>query len=73
MTRNVGRPPKPENERAKNAGFVAYPVEIKAIKAAARNLNLKSGFDYVRRLVIDADHPAIRGKISSPRKLSSPS
>lgn len=69
MARKVGRPSKPESERAKNAGFAAYPIEIQAIKSAARKLKFRSGFDYVRRLVIDAGHPDVRGKIASPRSV----
>ena len=64
---NVGRPKKAEHERVRNAGFAALPSEVAAIKSAATKLRFRTGFDYVRRLVIDAGHPATRGKIGSPR------
>jgi hypothetical protein len=67
----MGRPSKPEAEKAKNAGFTAYPQEIEAIHDVARAKRFKAPFDYVRSLVIKDDHPKSRGKIVRPRKIPS--
>lgn len=65
----MGRPSKPDSEKSKNAGFAAYPSEIAALKKVAKATNHRAAFDYVRSLVILADHPLARKKIAAPRML----
>jgi hypothetical protein len=69
--RGMGRPSKPESQKAKHAGFTAYPQEIDAIHEVARAKRFKAPFDYVRSLIIKDDHPKARGKIVRPRKIPS--
>lgn len=70
MAKTAGRPQKPHSERARNAGFSAYPREIAAIERAARVGRFKTGFDFIRRLIITNGHPATEGKITEPRMKS---
>lgn len=65
----MGRPSKPDNQKAKNAGFTLYPGEITAIADVAAAKRMKTSSDYVRTLVIQDDHPRARGRIAVPRKI----
>jgi hypothetical protein len=64
----MGRPKKPKDLRARNAGFTAHPNEIEAIALVAADLGFKTSFDYIRDLIIRDDHPLMRGMIQTPRK-----
>lgn len=63
----VGRPSKPESQRAKSCGFSAYPCEIKAIKAAAKAEGWKEPMDYIRSLIIRHGAESVGGKMMLPR------
>lgn len=65
----MGRPAKPEEEKARNAGMTLYPAEIDAIEAAAKATCMKTSADFVRDAVIRRDHPKTRGKIIPPRRI----
>lgn len=67
----MGRPSKPESEKARNAGLTLYPQEIEAMNAAAKARRLKTSSDFVRVAVIKMDDPRTRGKIQRPRRIPS--
>ncbi len=69
--RGRGRPKKLPGERSRNAGFAAYPPEIRAIRKVAKAKNFAAPFDYVRALVIDDGHPLAKGKIRDPARAKS--
>lgn len=71
--RGRGRPTKPVGERSRNAGFAAYPPEIRAIRRVSKAKGFVAPFDYVRALVIDDGHPLAAGKIREPARAKSQS
>lgn len=63
----MGRPRKSDDQKARNAGYVAYPKEIETIREVSVAKRFKMPFDYLRSLVI-ADSPKTRRSIAAPRR-----
>jgi len=58
--RGRGRPKKLPGERSRNAGFAAYPPEIRAIRKVAKAKNFAAPFDYGSAVIVPVATELIR-------------